>query len=126
MVDDVTIHDGGKTPILEKDLARIFVVRPNTRLVVMVTNWKIDGNICSTFSKVVPRSSTFFRLGVWPDPRKDLGTVVWYLTSQSKMAEKRRFWKKTWPQSFGHVTFQDGGKTPILEKDLARIFSSQP
>jgi hypothetical protein len=36
--------------------------------------------------------------------------------------------EKTWSEFFMrcHVTIQDGGKTPILKKDLARIFSSQP
>jgi hypothetical protein len=36
--------------------------------------------------------------------------------------------EKTWPEFFQaspDVTIQDGGETPILEKDLARIFSSQ-
>ncbi len=46
------------------------------------------------------RSSSFCRLGVWSNPRKDLPRIF----------------------SLGHVTIQDGGETPILEKDLARIF----
>jgi hypothetical protein len=63
-----------------------------------------DGNICLKFSNLAPRKV----FSAW-----GFGQIR----------------EKTWPEFFQaspDVTIQDGGETPILKKDLARIFSSQP
>ena len=65
---DVKIQDGGKTPILKKDLARIFSSQlwrqsgcHGIRGTIIGTNWKIDGNICLKFSQLASCSSSFHR-----------------------------------------------------------------
>jgi hypothetical protein len=71
---------------------------------IMGTNWKIDGNICLKFSKLALRVVPLFSAWVFGQIRE-----------------------KTWSEFFQAVVIiQDGGETPILKKDLARIFSSQP